>query len=227
MFETAYFSVAIIGLLHGIEPGHGWPVAVLYALNKKNPIFSAILSSLIIGLAHLVSSITVVIVYVLLQNWLDFEAPWIKYIAGAVLIIIAIKMFFEKTVTIDEETDAISHAQGIEHTHDHNASHSHGHKHRHYSGNPTSLIGIAVFAFILGFAHEEEFALLALVAGGINAWILMITYSFAVIIGLMLLTVLGVKLYELVRHRISRFEKYVPKAGAFFLVLMAIMIMLW
>ncbi|MFC2048026.1 hypothetical protein ACFLSK_01165 [Chloroflexota bacterium] len=57
MFEAAYLGVAVIGLLHGLEPGHGWPVAMLYSMNKRNALFSATVSSAIIGFAHLVSSI--------------------------------------------------------------------------------------------------------------------------------------------------------------------------
>ena len=74
MFDPAYVGVAMIGLLHGLEPGHGWPVAVLYSMQKRNAVFSATLSSGIIGMAHLISSIAVVAAYVLFQTWLDFEA---------------------------------------------------------------------------------------------------------------------------------------------------------
>ena len=52
-----------------------------------------------------------------------------------------------------------------------------------------SLLGLASFAFILGFAHEEEIALLALVASGLNAWVLMISYAVSVLIGLMVVTI--------------------------------------
>ncbi|MEE8619538.1 MAG: nickel/cobalt transporter, partial [Dehalococcoidia bacterium] len=70
MFNPAYISVVIVGLLHGFEPGHGWPVAVLYSMRKRNPIPNALLSSLVIGIGHLASSIAVVAAYVLLQRWL-------------------------------------------------------------------------------------------------------------------------------------------------------------
>ena len=86
---------------------------------------------------------------------------------------------------------------------------------------------VQVFAFVLGFAHEEEFALLALVAGGVNAWVLMITYGVAVIVGLVVLTILGVKIYKYIQPRLARYEKYVPKVGAVFLVIMAALIMFW
>ncbi len=90
-----------------------------------------------------------------------------------------------------------------------------------------SLWGLASFAFILGFAHEEEFALLALVAGGVNAWVLMIAYGVAVLVGLIAVTIGGVKIYKILQPRLARYEKYVPKISAGVLVVLAIVIILW
>ncbi len=230
MFEAAYLGVAAIGLLHGLEPGHGWPVAVLYSMKKKKALFSSTVSSSIIGLAHLVSSIAVVVAYVLLQAWLDFDAPWIKYLAAGILVIIAVKLFLEKTDGLKNQHGHIHMDQPDiehEHEHEHPGQGTHSHDHQHRTGVVLSLLGIATFAFVLGFAHEEEFALLALVAGGVNAWVLMLTYGIAVLIGLMAVTIMGVKIYKRLQPGLIRFEKYIPKIGGVFLVLMAIMIVFW
>lgn len=48
-----------------------------------------------------------------------------------------------------------------------------------------TLWGIASIAFVLGFSHEEEFALLALAVGGVDPLVLMLTYASSVMIGLM------------------------------------------
>ncbi|MDP2743450.1 MAG: nickel/cobalt transporter, partial [Dehalococcoidia bacterium] len=169
MFNPAYIGVVIMGLLHGFEPGHGWPMAVLYSMKKRNPVASATLSSFIIGIGHLVSSIAVVVAYVLLQNWLNFEAPWIKYAAAALLLVLAFKLFREKVGErerqhghIHAEDTAVEH----EHEHAHPGQDQHNHKHKHLAEVAFSLLGLASFAFILGFAHEEDIALLALVASG-------------------------------------------------------------
>ena len=90
-----------------------------------------------------------------------------------------------------------------------------------------SLWGLASFAFILGFAHEEEFALLALVAGGVNAWVLMISYGMAVLLGLMVVTISGVKIYTTLQPKLARYEKYVPKISAVILVVLAVVIIFW
>jgi nickel/cobalt transporter (NicO) family protein len=229
MFDSALIGVVILGFLHGFEPGHGWPIAMLYSVKKKNPVLSAIISSSIIGFGHLFSSVAVVVAYVLLNSWLDFDAPWLKYVAAAVLVILAVKLWLEKPDSmkkqhghLHEDIPEIEH----EHEHEHPGEEPHTHMHKHSASVPMSLWGLASFAFILGFAHEEEFALLALVAGGINAWVLMISYGVAVLLGLIFVTVASVKIYKLLQPKLARYEKYVPKVSAAILIIMAVIISL-
>ena len=230
MFNPTYIGVIMLGLLHGFEPGHGWPMAVLYSMGRKNAILSATISSSIIGVGHLVSSIAVVVAYVLLQRWLNFEAPWIKYLAAALLLVLAFKLFREK---IDDLERQHGHNHpGIpevehEHEHEHPGQGQHTHKHKHRAGIALSLLGLASYAFILGFAHEEEIALLALAAGGLNAWILMLAYGVSVLLGLVVATIIGVKVYQRFQSKLTRYEKYIPKIGAVLLVVMAVIITLW
>ena len=82
MFESVYFAVAIIGLLHGLEPGHGWPVAVLYATRTSKPVVRGLAASGILSFFHLISSFAVVVAYVLLRSFLAFSIPYINFIAG-------------------------------------------------------------------------------------------------------------------------------------------------
>jgi nickel/cobalt exporter len=225
MFNSALVGVLMIGLLHGLEPGHGWPVAMLYSVRKRNPTFSAILSSGVIGLGHLISSVAVVIAYVLLSKWLDFEAPWLKYIAAGVLLLLAIKLWREKPDSLEKQHGHIhENFPEIEHEHEHEP---HTHLHKHSLGVTLSLWGLTSFAFILGFAHEEEFALLALVASGINAWVLMISYGLAVLSGLIIVTVASVRIYKVLQPRLLRYERYVPRVSAGILFVMAILIIIW
>ncbi len=230
MFNPAYIGVVMIGLLHGFEPGHGWPVAVLYSMRKRNAVASATLSSSIIGIGHLASSIAVVVAYVLLQKWLNFEAPWIKYVAAALLLVLAFKLFREKVDDLERQhghnhigNPEIEH----EHEHEHSGQGRHTHKHKHRAAVALSLLSLASFAFILGFAHEEEIALLALVAGGLNAWILMVAYGVSVLLGLIVATIVGVKVYKQFQTKLARYEKYIPKISAGLLVVMAAVITFW
>jgi len=143
----------MIGLLHGLEPGHGWPVAVMYSMQKRNPVISGAISSSIIGMGHLISSIAVVVAYVLLQNWLNFSAPWLKYLAAGLLFILAIKLFMEKTDPIEKQHGHIHEDEPEtkhEHEHGHPRQGRHTHWHEHAIEIALSLWGLATFAFILG-----------------------------------------------------------------------------
>jgi ABC-type nickel/cobalt efflux system permease component RcnA len=229
VFDGAYVGVVVLGLLHGFEPGHGWPMAVLYAMKRRNAIAGAVLSSSIIGIGHLASSIAVVVGYVLLQRWLDFDAPWLKYVAAALLLVLAFRLFRERTDDLERQhghnhpgNPEIEH----EHEHEHPGGIRHSHKHKHRAAVALSLLGLASFAFILGFAHEEEIALLALVAGGLNAWVLMVAYGVAVLLGLIVATMAGVRLYRQFRPKLARYEKYIPKIGGGLMVIMAAAIIL-
>ncbi len=191
---------------------------------------SATLSSLVIGIGHLVSSVAVVVAYVLFREWLDFDAPWLKYVAAALLLVLAVKLFREKVDDLERQ-HGHSHPDSPEMEHEHEHEHAdqgrHSHKHRHRAAVALSLAGLAAFAFVLGFAHEEEIALLALAAGGLNAWALMLCYGVAVLLGLMVATLAGVKLYRQFEPKLSRYERYIPKVGALLLVVMAVTIVLW
>lgn len=230
MFNPAYIGVAAIGMLHGMEPGHGWPVAMLYSLRRRNSLASAALSSGILGLAHLVSSIAVVAAYVLLEAWLDFDVPWIEYVAAGLLLVLAARLWMEKTDEMERQHGHFheGRVRGRHvHAHEHPGEGEHSHQHRHLAEVAMGLWSLASFAFVLGFAHEEEFALLALVAGGVNAWVLMTTYGIAVLSGLVAVTVLSVKLYQRVQPRLRRFERHVPRISAAILAAMAVTVAVW
>jgi nickel/cobalt exporter len=94
--ETSLIGVIAIGLLHGLEPGHGWPIALLYSARTARPTFFAFVSSGIISFFHFISSIAVVLVYFLASSLVDFTSPILKYIAFAALAVLAVKLFLEK-----------------------------------------------------------------------------------------------------------------------------------
>ena len=226
MFDSAFLAVIVIGLLHGLEPAHGWPVAFLYSSRKQKPFFYGFVSSTILSLFHFISSIAVVIFYVLLSSFVVFPSQIMKYLAGAVLILLALKFFFEKVEDenegqhghLHENIEAVEH----EHEHEHPDIGKHSHWHKHAKRVKLTLLGIATFAFLLGFAHEEEFALLALAVGGINPFILMICYAVSVTVALVGITLISIKAYQKVEAKIKRYEKYIPKISAIVLLVMAV-----
>ena len=226
MLDPSYIAVMTIGLLHGLEPGHGWPVAFLYSARTRRPLFYGFVSAFIISLFHFISSIAVVAAYILLSYFVNVSTSLMKYGAAVVLIILAYRFFredvkdeFEKQHGhIHETLKKIEH----EHEHEHPGQGRHAHWHKHAKRVALSLWGIATFAFVLGFAHEEEFALLALAVGGINPLMLMISYAISVTVALMGITLMSVKAYKSLQPKIKRYEKYIPKITPLTLLIVAV-----
>ena len=228
--ETSLVGVIAIGLLHGLEPGHGWPIALLYSVRTGRPTFYAFVSSGIISFFHFISSIAVVLVYFVASSFVNFTSPLLKYVAFAALMVLAVKLFLEKVDDQLENQHGHFHdnTQEIEHQHEHEHPRMgcHVHIHVHPKRLVLSLRKIASCAFFLGFAHEEEFALLALAVGGVSPLLLMSAYGLSVTASLVAITVLGIKMYERVRGRIYRYEKYIPKVSGVILLLLAFFILL-
>ena len=87
-----------------------------------------------------------------------------------------------------------------------------GHAHHHHpdGAEPSAAAGLgalAAFAFTLGFAHEEEFQIIALCAGSEHCLALMMTYAMAVIGALVALTLLLIAGMERFRHRLEHAQR--------------------
>lgn len=224
MVEAAYVAIALVGLLHGLEPSHGWPMAMLYATRSTKPILKGFLSSWIISLFHLISSLAVIVPFILLNTYAGFTLPYVNYIAGFALILISVKLFLEKpedelTHQHDHIHDDFVGQHGHEHQHPDGSKHTH--KHRHTKAFVT-LSGIAVFALILGFAHEEEFVLLSLAVGGVNPLLLMLSYAVAVMVSLIGVTLTATKIYKAFEPKFKRYGHLVPKISGLVLLIMGI-----
>src|SRR4030065_1619298 len=123
VLETSLIGVIAIGLLHGLEPCHGWPIALLYSVKTRRPTFYAFVSSGIISFFHFISSIAVVLVYFLASSFVNFTSPILKYVAFAALIVLAVKLFLEKA------DDQLENQHGHFHDNAQNLDHEHGQVH--------------------------------------------------------------------------------------------------
>ena len=227
-------GVIAFGLLHGINPSHGWPVAILYSMRSKNPLISGIVSSSIIASAHFVSSIVVVIAYAFLTSIAFIPQLYLRYGATIALAILAYVFWKEKGEDFaytqhghfhedrvpSEVTEAIKH----DHLHWHKDVGFHSHTHTHQRRESPDLKKIASFAFLLGFAHEEEFVILAIAATQATDPItLIIAYASSVAVALIGITVISMKVYRrFFQYKMIYYSKYLPKITALVLAVMAI-----
>ncbi|PSP74298.1 hypothetical protein BRC86_06440 [Halobacteriales archaeon QS_3_64_16] len=266
MLHTEAFSLLLgavaLGAVHGVEPGHGWPVAATYALDQTNKWFYGFVSSFILGVGHLVSSIAMVAVFFYAKSYFSLTqvnepiailsgiqvgGP-ISLVAGVLLIVLGVREYSPPSHRGDHSHEATSpdsdeHTH-VEHTHHHgDGSHEHGspaassgllgrlkgwitgggHSHNHSHSDPDGaadrgLLGIAWFAFVLGFAHEEEFEIIALCAGSDYCLELMSAYAITVVLGIVSLTMLLVAGYEHYEETVEQYTPYLPAFSAAVLI---------
>ncbi len=255
----------VLGLVHGIEPGHGWPVAAAYALEQSNKWLYGFLASFILGVGHLISSIAMVGMFFFAVQYFDLltanepitilggiqiGGP-IGIVAGIMLIALGIHEYeppsegghdhgsHDDTHTDGGDEHASDHDHGDDHAHDDQQSGifarivsvlpfvGGGHSHSHDSGwqedaEDATLWSIASTAFILGFAHEEEFEIIALCTGTDYCLELMLAYASTVIFGLVGVTLLFVAGYEHSEERVERIVPYLPAFSAAVLIILGI-----
>ncbi|WP_436928127.1 hypothetical protein [Halosimplex amylolyticum] len=289
-----------LGAVHGIEPGHGWPVAASYALDQTNKWVYGFAASFILGLGHLISSIAMVAAFFYAKNYFDltqvnepihliwniFLGGPVSVVAGVLLIALGIREYrhghshgtheeHDHSHGTHEEHDHSHGDHGHDHSHDHEHGHSHshenehqhdhddqsGHRHDHphrsddhddghsdsedgeglldrlkgylpfVGGHSHShddldesadrgLLGIAWFAFLLGFAHEEEFEIIALCAGSNHCLELMSAYALTVIFGIVGLTMLLIAGYHRHEEKVEQYTPYLPAFSAAVLIVM-------
>ena len=226
---SIFLGVVIFGLLHGINPSLGWIVAVLYSIRKERKVISSIISSGIIAGGHFISSIAVVLAFIIVTTYFKIPIPqsFLNYGVAITLGILAYIFWKEKTEDLTRTQHGHLHnnlSDSIEHSHDHwhRDTGLHSHIHTHQKKIMTTLTAIAVFGIMLGFAHEEEFVILSLALGGVNPVFLMLAYAFSVAASLIGITVLSVKIFTLIQYRIIPYVKYLPKISALVLAVMAL-----
>jgi hypothetical protein len=257
-------GAVLLGAVHGLEPGHGWPVAASYALDQTNKWVYGFAASFILGLGHLVSSIAMVAVFFYAKGYFDltrvnepipidlfsttlFVGGPVSLVAGVLLIALGIREYTHgHSHGTHSERGGGDHEHDDSHGHQHDHDHSHGGGHSHEQGKGTllarvktvvpfvgghaqthdeggqaaerGLLGIAWFAFVLGFAHEEEFEIIALCAGSNYCLELMSAYAITVIIGIVGLTMLLIGGYQHYEERVERYARYLPAFSAAVLI---------
>jgi hypothetical protein len=145
----------MLGLVHGAEPGHGWPVAAAYALDKRRRWLHAVAASVLLGLGHLVSSLAVVVAYFLALSFLDVTGAAepvaigglqlgspVGIVAGLLLVALGVREYrsghahshaFGEGVGDGHERGNNRHDLG--HGHGHDDGHDHGRDYGHEYGH--------------------------------------------------------------------------------------------
>jgi len=255
-------GVILIGLVHGVLPDHGWPIAAMYGLNHSRRLAFGALAALILGVGHLISSVVLVLAYFSFSTVADFaDGPWMGYVAGTMLILLGIYEYRHgghghvhehgEHGHDDEAHGDHSHSHDHDHTdddhshsHEHDDEHPHthdehdgettgggmltrirglfggGHRHLREADADRGLFALGTTALILGFAHEEPVQILAICAGTEFCLELMLVYSLAVIIAILIPTLLLIAGYERHKATVEQYTPYLPFVTAAVLIAM-------
>ena len=89
-------DVAIVGLLHGANPSHGWTVASVCSMHSRRCSLGAVVSSSIIAGAHFLSSIEVVVAHFSITLFIQLTQIHLNYAASFALTILAYIFWREK-----------------------------------------------------------------------------------------------------------------------------------
>ncbi|MCE4611778.1 MAG: hypothetical protein F7B17_07410 [Desulfurococcales archaeon] len=157
----AYPTAVVMGLIHGSDPGHGWIVSALYSLRSSGGVTRALVFTTILALGHFLSTLVVVGAVWILGTLASEYLAYIKFAAGALLLILA----------TGELLEALREGRHV-----HNGEDSG----KHFSG----IWEAFRYAVLLGFAHEEEVALSAIVLAGANPLLLSVAYGAAVYVSM-------------------------------------------
>ncbi|MFQ5895823.1 MAG: hypothetical protein ACE5JJ_08435 [Nitrospinota bacterium] len=194
--ETTYLSAMLLGLLHGLEPGHGWPAAALFALGRRRAYATGLRAAAVLSFFHFLSSVAVAGAFLLLSWKLELHTlEAARYLAALVLFIMAYRAF--------REGGGARGGRGA---------------------RPIgSLKEMALFAYFLGFIHEEEVAILALCLANVNCLLLMAAYALVVSGALIGVTLLAIAGYSRLEAPLERWRPYLPKATGSLLALLGVL----
>lgn len=126
-------SAILLGILHGLEPGHSKTMMAAFIIAIKGTVKQAVM----LGLAATLSHTAIVWLIALGGMYLSraFTAqsvePWLQLISAIIILSTACWMFW-RTWRGEQQWLAGNHHHNHDHDHDHNHNHDHDHDHDHH-----------------------------------------------------------------------------------------------
>ncbi|EKA6261474.1 nickel/cobalt efflux protein RcnA [Salmonella enterica] len=123
-------SAILLGILHGLEPGHSKTMMAAFIIAIKGTVKQAVM----LGLAATLSHTAIVWLIALGGMYLSraFTAqsvePWLQLISAIIILSTACWMFW-RTLRGEQQWLAGNHHHNHDHDHDHNHDHNHNHDH--------------------------------------------------------------------------------------------------
>lgn len=155
-------SAILLGVLHGLEPGHSKTMMAAFIIAIKGTIKQAVMLGLAATLSHtaVVWLIALGGMYISKAFTAQAVEPWLQFVSAIIILSTALWMFWrtwrgEQNWLADAHHD---HGHDHHHHHDHHHGHDHHHHDHHHEHDHAALAGFAEGSKEYQDAHERAHA---------------------------------------------------------------------
>ena len=126
-------SAILLGVLHGLEPGHSKTMMAAFIIAIKGTIKQAIMLGLAATLSHtaVVWLIALGGMYISKAFTAQAVEPWLQFVSAIIILSTALWMFWRTWRGEQNWLADAHHDHGHDHHHHHDHHHDHGHDHDH------------------------------------------------------------------------------------------------
>ncbi|MBF7997544.1 nickel/cobalt efflux protein RcnA [Rahnella laticis] len=136
-------SAILLGVLHGLEPGHSKTMMAAFIIAIKGTVRQAVMLGLAATVSHTAIVWLIAFGGMVISNRFTAESaePWLQLISAVIIVGTAMWMFWR---TYRGESAWKQQQNGTGHTHDHGAhDHHHDHPHDHHHGHDHGILQAA------------------------------------------------------------------------------------
>jgi nickel/cobalt exporter len=164
-------SAILLGVLHGLEPGHSKTMMAAFIIAIKGTIKQAIMLGLAATLSHtaVVWLIALGGMYISKAFTAQAVEPWLQFVSAIIILSTALWMFWRTWRGEQNWLADAHHDHGHDHHHDHHHDHDHDHHHHahhdahhhhdhHHEHDHAALAGFAEGSKEYQDAHERAHA---------------------------------------------------------------------
>ena len=153
-------SAILLGVLHGLEPGHSKTMMAAFIIAIKGTIKQAVMLGLAATLSHtaVVWLIALGGMYISKAFTAQAVEPWLQFVSAIIILSTALWMFWrtwrgEQNWLADAHHD---HGHDHHHHHDHHHDHGHDHDHHHHAHHDAHHHHEHDHAALAGFAEGSK-----------------------------------------------------------------------
>lgn len=154
-------SAILLGVLHGLEPGHSKTMMAAFIIAIKGTIKQAVMLGLAATLSHtaIVWLIALGGMYISKAFTAQAVEPWLQFVSAIIILGTAFWMFWRTWQGEQNWLTQTHHDHHHDHDHNHDHHHHHEHDHHHdHDHNHAALAGLTEGSKEYQDAHEQAHA---------------------------------------------------------------------